>query len=100
MALDESSERHHEVDVLVPVGVPHAGTATTLKKNRAIGIYRCAARGRVDAFHEGAFGALEPLLRLSAAPADSDLFHQMASSEAGAAKIFVSFVTQERYKIN
>ena len=52
VTLDESAERHHEVDVLVAVGVPHVRAMPAFENDRAILVDGRATRRRVNALYQ------------------------------------------------
>src|SRR5438309_8913612 len=80
MALDQSAERHHEVDVFIFVRVPHVRTTATLEHHRAASVNGGSPRRRVHALNQRLLGPLKPLLRTSAAAGRDCVFSQTGTS--------------------
>ena len=59
VAMNERAERHHEIDVLVTVDIPHLGAAAAFEDHGTGRVDSGAARGRVHAFDQGLLGAGE-----------------------------------------
>ena len=62
VAVDERTEGHHEIHVLVAVRVPDMRTAAALQKHRAGGVCGLPARGRIYSLDQRLLSPLKPLL--------------------------------------
>ena len=63
MPLNKRAKRHHEIDILVAVGVPYMRAVPAFQKNRAGRIDRSPPRRRVHPFDQGLLGSLEQFPR-------------------------------------
>ena len=78
VSLDQCAEGHHEIHVLVAVGIPDVRTAAALQKEWATGVHGVPARRRVYSFDQGLLGAFKPLL--GAGSRFGDLCHSLIQS--------------------